>query len=50
MNGWYERYLELEKENAILRKEIAQMQDSMQKSYIRIKELREELDAKDRNS
>ena len=47
MDGWYERYLTLEKENAMLRKEIQQMQDQIQKYYIRIKEL---IDEKDSNS
>ena len=45
MDGWYERYLTLEKENAMLRKEIQQMQDQIQKSYIRIKELNDEKDS-----
>lgn len=47
MDGWYERYIALERENAMLRKEIQQMQDQIQKSYIRIKEL---IDEKDSNS
>ena len=47
MDGWYEKYLTLERENAMLRKEIKQMQDQIQKSYIRIKEL---LDEKNSNS
>mgnify|MGYP001281898593 FL=1 len=47
MDGWYERYLALESENAMLRKEIQQMQDQIQKSYIRIKEL---IDEKNSNS
>ena len=47
MDGWYERYIALERENALLRKEIQQMQDQIQKSYIRIKEL---IDEKDSNS
>ena len=47
MDGWYEKYIELEKENALLRKEIQQMQDQVQKSYIRIKEL---IDEKNSNS
>ena len=47
MDGWYERYIALERENAMLRKEIQQMQDQIQKSYIRIKEL---IDEKNSNS
>ena len=47
MDGLYERYIALERENAMLRKEIQQMQDQIQKSYIRIKEL---IDEKDSNS
>ena len=47
MDGWYERYIALARENALLRKEIQQMQDQIQKSYIRIKEL---IDEKDSNS
>ena len=50
MDGWYERYIALEKENAILKKEVRQMQDQIQKAYIRISELREESDAKSSNS
>jgi hypothetical protein len=50
MDGWYERYLTLEKENALLRKEIQQMQDQIQKSYIRIAELRSKLHEKNSNS
>ena len=50
MDGWYEKYLELVQENALLRREIQEMQDSIQKCYIRIAELREESDAKSRNS
>jgi len=42
MDGWYEKYIELEKENALLRKEIQQMQDQIQRAYIRIKELIDE--------
>ena len=47
MDGWYEKYLTLERENAMLRKEIQQMQDQVQKAYIRIKEL---IDEKNSNS
>ena len=47
MDGWYERYIALERENALLRKEIQQMQDQIQISYIRIKDL---IDEKDSNS
>lgn len=47
MDGWYERYIALERENAMLRKEIQQMQDQVQKAYIRIKEL---IDEKNSNS
>ena len=50
MDGWYEKYLELVQENALLRREIQEMQDSIQKCYIRIAELREESDAKSSNS
>lgn len=39
MDGWYERYLALEQENALLRKEVQQLQEQLQKSYIRISEL-----------
>ena len=47
MDGWYERYIALERENAILKKEVQQMQDQIQKAYIRISEL---IDEKDSNS
>ena len=47
MDGWYERYIALERENAILKKEVQQMQDQIQKAYIRISEL---IDEKNSNS
>lgn len=50
MDGWYERYLKLERENALLRNSVSELQDQVQKSYIRIAELRKELDEKNSNS
>ena len=47
MDGWYERYIALERENAMLKAEIQRMQDQIQKSYIRISEL---IDEKNSNS
>ena len=43
MDGWYERYLALEQENVILKNNVKDLQDQLQKSYIRIKKLNEEL-------
>jgi len=47
MDGWYEKYLALKQENALLRKEVQQLQEQVQKSYIRISEL---IDEKSSNS